>query len=91
MKSIDERRVPGDIMTVYNELTRGAGREAVSESNVGTLIRLAERDGHAVLRQELREWKADISLSANQGLSNKGLSSPVSNARFNLRSGQDTL
>ena len=30
-----------------------------TEADVATLMKLAERDGHTVLSEELREWKAN--------------------------------
>ncbi len=42
-----------------NRLQRGEGRQEVTESNVAILMKLAARDGHTVLQEELREWKAN--------------------------------
>lgn len=47
-----------DIDAVYEELVRGVGHELVNDNNVSALISRAQRDGHPVLAEELREWKA---------------------------------
>lgn len=59
MKQVDESRIPDEVLALYERLVRGEGREAVDEHNVGLLMRLASRDGHTVLHEELREWKAN--------------------------------
>lgn len=52
---------PDDIETIYRQLTRGLGHEAVTDDNVFELIRRAEMDGRSVLAKELREWQAPCS------------------------------
>lgn len=47
---------PTDLEQTYRLLTRGLGRERVTDDNVDALIRRAERDGHGILATELREW-----------------------------------
>jgi hypothetical protein len=59
MKHTDDAQVPSETLAIYARLQRGEGREAVTESNVATLMKLAERDGHTILQEELREWKAN--------------------------------
>ncbi|WOB10828.1 hypothetical protein [Piscinibacter gummiphilus] len=46
---------------IYARLTRGVGRELVNDDNVFALIERAERDRHAILATELREWQAPCS------------------------------
>ncbi len=43
---------------IYEQLTRGVGREFVTDENVPALIEKAQRDRHTVLAEELREWVA---------------------------------
>jgi hypothetical protein len=59
MKHTDDSRIPADTLDLYARLQRGEGREGVTEANVGMLMKLAARDGHTVLEEELREWKAN--------------------------------
>lgn len=59
MKHMQDAQVPGETLDLYARLQRGEGREDVTEANVSTLMKLAERDGHTVLSEELREWKAN--------------------------------
>jgi hypothetical protein len=56
---MQDSQVPGETLDLYARLQRGEGREEVTESNVAILMKLAERDGHTVLSEELREWKAN--------------------------------
>lgn len=46
------------VIDIYARLRRGEGRELVTEDNVQSLMILAERSGHPVLAEELREWGA---------------------------------
>ena len=59
MKHTDDAKVPGETLAIYARLQKGEGREDVTEANVATLMKLAQRDGHTVLQEELREWKAN--------------------------------
>jgi hypothetical protein len=59
MKHTDDSQVPGETLDIYARLQRGEGRQEVTEANVAILMKLAERDGHTVLQEELREWKAN--------------------------------
>ena len=59
MKHTDDSRIPGEILALYDRLRRGESREEVTEANVTILMKLAARDGHTVLQEELREWKAN--------------------------------
>ncbi|MEO6268896.1 MAG: hypothetical protein ABIP08_01180 [Lautropia sp.] len=59
MKHTEDAQVPGNTLDLYNRLQRGEGRQEVTESNVAILMKLAARDGHTVLQEELREWKAN--------------------------------
>jgi len=59
MKHTDDSRVPSETLEIYARLQKGEGRQEVTEANVSTLMKLAERDGHTVLQEELREWKAN--------------------------------
>jgi hypothetical protein len=59
MKHTDDSQVPGETLEIYARLQRGEGRQEVTEANVAILMKLAERDGHTVLQEELREWKAN--------------------------------
>ena len=59
MKHVDESRITPEIIDIYDRLKAGEGREAVNETNAGLLMWLAARDGHTVLQEELREWKAN--------------------------------
>jgi len=59
MKHMQDAQVSTDTLDLYARLQRGEGREEVTEANVATLMKLAERDGHTVLSEELREWKAN--------------------------------
>ena len=43
---------------IYAQLKRGLAHERVTDDNVFALIERADRDGHTVLAQELREWQA---------------------------------
>jgi hypothetical protein len=43
---------------IYAQLKRGLGHEHVTDANVHELIGMAQRDGHPVLAEELREWQA---------------------------------
>ncbi len=47
------------IEDVYQQLLKGIGHEHVTEHNVFALIKRAEQDGHPVLVEELREWRAN--------------------------------
>jgi hypothetical protein len=47
-----------EVEDVYRELRQGVGHEHVTDGNVDALVRRAEQDGHTILAQELREWKA---------------------------------
>ena len=55
MNDIDHAQ---EIEDVYRKLLKGLGHELVTEDNVDALIRRAEGDGHPVLAEELREWRA---------------------------------
>lgn len=60
MKHVDESRIPAGTLEICQRLSRhGEAREQVTERNVADLVKLADRDGHTVLAQELREWKAN--------------------------------
>jgi hypothetical protein len=59
MKHTEDSQVPAETLDLYSRLQKGEGREDVNESNVATLMKLAERDGHTILSEELREWKAN--------------------------------
>lgn len=59
MKHTDDSQIPGDILALYARLQRGESREEVTEANVAILMKLAARDGHTILQEELREWKAN--------------------------------
>jgi len=59
MKHTDDSQVPVETLAIYARLQKGEGRQEVTEANVSTLMKLAERDGHTVLQEELREWKAN--------------------------------
>ncbi len=60
MKQVNESRLPPETLEIYRQLSRhGKARERVTESNVADLMKLAERDGHTILAQELREWSAN--------------------------------
>jgi len=59
MKHTDDAQVPGETLEIYARLQKGEGRQEVTEANVSTLMKLAQRDGHTVLQEELREWKAN--------------------------------
>lgn len=60
MKQVHESRLPVETLEIYQQLSRrGEARERVTESNVADLIKLADRDGHTILAQELREWSAN--------------------------------
>ena len=50
-----------DPTEIYRKLKRGLGHELVTDANVDALIALAEQDGHLLLQQELREWRAPCS------------------------------
>ena len=50
-----------EVEDVYRELRQGVGHEHVTNDNVDALVRRAEQDGHTILAQELREWKASCS------------------------------
>ncbi len=58
MKNIEEKDIGPEVRAVYERLKQGIGREEVTEQNVHQLMKLAERDGHPVLYEELREWGA---------------------------------
>ncbi len=58
MKHLDESRLTPEILELYEQLKQGKGREQVTEHNANLLLALAARDGHTVLEEELREWKA---------------------------------
>jgi hypothetical protein len=47
-----------EVEDVYALLRKGLGREQVTDANVDGLVRRAEQDGHGILAEELREWKA---------------------------------
>lgn len=55
-----------DIEAIYRELRRGVGHELVNDANVFKLIDRAERDGHRVLAQELREWQSPCADGASE-------------------------
>ena len=59
MKHTDDSKVPPETLAIYARLQKGQGRQEVTEANVATLMKLAERDGHTILQEELREWKAN--------------------------------
>ena len=59
MKHTDDSQIPGDTLALYARLQRGEAREEVTEANVAILMKLAARDGHTVMQEELREWKAN--------------------------------
>lgn len=59
MKHVDESRITPEIVELYERLKRDEGRDEVNEHNAGLLMWLAARDGHTVLEEELREWKAN--------------------------------
>jgi len=60
MKQVHESRIPAETLEIYQQLSRrGEARERVTESNVADLTKLADRDGHTILAQELREWSAN--------------------------------
>lgn len=59
MKHTEDAQVPAETLDLYARLQKGEGREEVTEANVAILMKLAERDGHTVLHEELREWKAN--------------------------------
>lgn len=59
MKHTDDAKVPPETLDIYARLQKGEGRQEVTEANVATLMKLAERDGHTILQEELREWKAN--------------------------------
>ena len=59
MKHTEDSQIPRDTLVLYARLQRGEGREEVTEANVAMLMKLAARDGHTVLEEELREWKAN--------------------------------
>ncbi len=60
MKQVHESRIPAETLEIYQQLSRrGEARERVTESNVADLIKLADRDRHTILAQELREWSAN--------------------------------
>lgn len=59
MKHTEDSQVPADTLALYARLQRGEGREEVTEANVGMLMKLAARDRHTILEEELREWKAN--------------------------------
>ncbi|WP_119155503.1 hypothetical protein [Caldimonas tepidiphila] len=59
MQEIDQQPGPGsDLDEIYRQLKRGIGHEHVNDDNVFALIERAERDGNALIAQELREWQA---------------------------------
>ena len=49
---------PNDLDAVYQALLQGVGHELVTEANVESLRARAEAEGHPVLADELREWRA---------------------------------
>jgi hypothetical protein len=59
MKHTEDSQVAPQTLALYERLKRGEGRQEVDESNVAILMKLAGRDGHTVLQEELREWKAN--------------------------------
>ncbi len=59
MKHPDDAQVATETLALYERLKRGEGRQEVNEGNVAILMKLAGRDGHTVLEEELREWKAN--------------------------------
>ena len=59
LKHVDESRITPEIVALYERLKHGEGRDEVDEHNAGLLMWLAARDGHTVLQEELREWKAN--------------------------------
>jgi len=54
-----------DLLEIYRQLKRGVGHEHVTDDNVFELIALAQRDGHTLLEQQLREWQAPCSDGSN--------------------------
>jgi hypothetical protein len=54
-----------DLLEIYRQLKRGVGHEHVTDGNVFELIALAQRDGHMLLEQQLREWQAPCSDGSN--------------------------
>lgn len=50
--------IAGNVELVFEKLEQGLGHELVNDGNVDALIEMAQRAGHRVLEQELREWKA---------------------------------
>lgn len=58
MKHLDESRLTPEILAIYEKLKHGKGRDEVTEQNANLLLALAHRDGHTLLQEELREWKA---------------------------------
>ncbi len=59
MKHPEDSQVAPETLALYERLKRGEGRQEVNEGNVAILMKLAGRDGHTVLEEELREWKAN--------------------------------
>jgi hypothetical protein len=59
MKHPEDSQVAPETLALYERLKRGEGRQEVHEGNVAILMKLAGRDGHTVLEEELREWKAN--------------------------------
>lgn len=67
MKQVNESRLPAETLEIYQQLSRrGEAREQVTEGNVADLIKLADRDGHTILAQELREWAANCAPPLDQ-------------------------
>ncbi len=47
-----------DPVEIFHLLKRNQGRELVNDGNVVALIAIAHHEGHQILEQELREWRA---------------------------------
>ncbi|AKJ29619.1 hypothetical protein [Caldimonas brevitalea] len=54
----DDASADNQLQEIYRQLKRGLGHEHVTDDNVFGLIELAQRDGHQLLEQELREWQS---------------------------------
>jgi hypothetical protein len=54
-----------EVEEVYAQLRKGLGHERVNDANVDALVRRAEQDGHGILAQELREWKASCNAGSD--------------------------
>ena len=67
-------RTHNELDEIYTELRRGSGRERVTDSNAEELAQRAEKEGHPVLAQELREWKAGCGSMRGQNRANRASS-----------------